>query len=73
MKVRILGPFPTVAALCVRFCLLQSLPSRKEFSGKAEPTAHHTTETTEGLDGSQEPLTSAAKTKRGEKPSSTLL
>lgn len=43
------------------------LPSRKELSGKAESAVRRTTETTEGLDRSQESLAGAAKTKRGEK------
>ena len=73
MKKRILGPFPTKAVLWVCLCLLQSLPSGKELSGKAEPTVRRTTETTKGLEGSQEFLAGAAKTKRGEKsPPSTL-
>lgn len=72
-KKRILGPFSTKAVLWVCLCLLQLLPSRKELSGKAESAVRRTTETTEGLDGSQESLAGAAKTKRGEKNPTDLL
>lgn len=65
-KKRILGRFPTKAVFWICLCLLQSLPREKELSGKAEPIARRTTETTEGLEGSQESLAGAAKTKRGE-------